>query len=162
MVLVFSSDGRALPLLQSCSAVTRAGTIYEVGDVSDADAIAWLRTVYNVEAPRAETLVRAIAGGRFPLLMLSGASSKSVDAIIRELDIKARDNLRRAGVCVTAPLFCKLLSSTCIDKDAAHELLPESKVQELLSLNILSAHPDGTYTFHDRHVARFMERAASS
>ena len=35
----------------------------------------------------------------------------------------------------------------------------ESKVQELLRLNILLAHPDGTYSFHDRHVTRFMQRA---
>lgn len=159
-VVLVVSDGRALPLLQSSSAITRTDTIYEVGDVSDADAIAWLKTVYNVEACRAEALVHAIAGGRFPLLIMSGSStSKTVDAIIRELDIKARDNLRKAGVRATAPLFWKLLSSSCIDIDAAHDLLPESKVQELLRLNILSAHPDGTYTFYDRHVARFMERA---
>ena len=159
VMLVFS-DGRALPLLQSSSAITRAGVICEVGDISDEEARSLLRNTYSVkDVDRAAALVDQVAGGRFPLLIKCGLSSKSLDAISRELDIKTRDSLRKVGVRATEPLFCKLLSSSCIDMDTAHELLPESKVQELLRLNILLAHPDGTYSFHDRHVTRFMQRA---
>ena len=161
VVLVFS-DGRALPLLQSSSAITRAGIIYEVGDVSDIDASVWLSKEYNVEAERAAKLVDSVAGGRFPLLIMCGTSSKSVDAISRELDVKVREGLREVGVRPNAPLFRALLTMKAIAIDEAHELLPKAKVQELLNLNILSAHPDSTYTFHDRHVMRFMERAAAS
>ena len=76
--------------------------------------------------------------------------------------IKIREGLREIGVRPNAPLFRALLTTKAIVIDEAHELLPKAKVQELLSLNILSAHPDSTYTFHDRHVMRFMERAAAS
>ena len=160
IVLVFS-EGRALPLLQSSSAITRAGVIYEVGDISDQDAEKWLRKEYNVEATRAAALVAQVAGGRFPLLRMCGSSSKSVDAISKELDIKVEEDLQQVGVPPTAPLFRALLSSASMERGEAHHLLPKHKVQELLSANILSAHPDRTYTFHDRHVARFMARAAA-
>ena len=96
VVLVFS-DGCALPLLQSSSAISRAGVIYEVGDVSDDDASAWLSKEYKVEALRAAALVDSIAGGRFPLLTMCGTSSKSVDAISRELAWACR-RLRGARV----------------------------------------------------------------
>jgi hypothetical protein len=160
LVLVFS-DGRALPLLQASSAITRAGVIYEVGDISDADATAWLEKEYAVEGSRVKALVDTVSGGRFPLLMMCGTSHKSVDAISRELDIKTEEDLQRVGICPTAPLFRALLASNSLERSKAHYLLPESKVQELLSLNVLSAHPDRTYTFHDRHVERFMERAVA-
>ena len=91
----------------------------------------------------------------------AGMLHSSVDAISRELDIKIREGLREVGVRPNAPLFRALLTTKAIVIDEAHELLPKAKVQELLSLNILSAHPDSTYTFHDRHVMRFMERATS-
>ena len=92
----------------------------------------------------------------------AGMLHSSVDAISRELDIKIREGLREVGVRPNAPLFRALLTTKAIVIDEAHELLPKAKVQELLSLNILSAHPDSTYTFHDRHVMRFMERAAAT
>ena len=160
VVLVFS-DGRALPLLQSSSAISRAGVIYEVGDVSDKDAVKWLTEEYNVEASRAAALVDSVAGGRFPLLRMCGISTKSVDDLSDLLDRKTEVNLLRVGVDPTAPLFRALLSSKSVKEIVAFKLMPENKVQELLSLNILSAHPDSTYTFHDRHVTRFMERAAA-
>jgi hypothetical protein len=107
-------------------------------------------------------LVDTVAGGRFPLLMMCGTSSKSVDAISRELDNKTEEDLQRVGIGPTAPLFRALLASNSLVRSKAHALVPESKVQELLRLNILSAHPeDRTYTFHDRPVARFMERAVA-
>ena len=161
VVLVFG-DGRALPLLQSSSAISRAGIIYEVGDVSDDDAVKWLTEEYNVVAIRAAALVDSVAGGRFPLLMMCGTSTKSVDDLSDLLDRKTEVNLLRVGVDPTAPLFRTLLSSNSVKEVVAFKLMPENKVQELLSLNILSAHPDSTYTFYDRHAMRFMQRAAAS
>ena len=158
VVLIFSS-WRAPPLLQFSSAIKRAGVVCEVGDISDEEARSLLSKTYSVCDGDAAALVDHMSGGRFPLLIQCGLFSNSLDAINRELDIKMRDSLRKVGVCATEPLFCKLLLASRIDMDTAHELLPKSKVQELLRLKILSAHPDGTYTFRDRHVTRFMERA---
>ena len=159
VVLVFS-DGCALPLLESSSAISRADIVYEIGDVSDVDAVKWLTEAYNVDTSRATALVDSVAGGRFPLLRMCGISTKSVDDLSNLLDRETKARLLRVGVIPTAPLFRALLSSRSVDKDVAHKLMPEYKVQELLRLNILSAHPDGTYAFHDRHVMRFMERAS--
>jgi hypothetical protein len=161
-VVLVISDGRAVPLLQASSAITRADVIYEVGDISEADAITWLETDYNVERSRAKVLVDTVAGGRFPLLMMCGSSPKSVDDISEELANKTELDLWKAGVSPSAPLFRALLSSNRIKMLAAQQLLPESKLQALLSLNILSAHADLTYTFHDRHVERFLKRANES
>ena len=154
VVLVFS-DGRALPLLQSSSAITRASDIYEVGDVSDKEAAVWLESEYKVEPERAAEIVDTVAGGRFPLLAMCGESSRPLAAISHELDDQTRVHLQRAGVGASDPLIAALLSAGRIDQDRAHELLSELKTMELLSANILSAHPDRTYSFHDRHVARF-------
>jgi hypothetical protein len=159
VVLVCSDDGRALPLLQASSAITRADVIYEVGDISDEDATAWLETDYKMERSRAEALVDTVAGGRFPLLLMCGASPKSVDAISEEVAGKTELDLWTAGVSPTAPLFRAMLPVNRIEMPAAQHLLPESKLQALLSSNILSAHADRTYTFHDRHVERFVQRA---
>ena len=121
VMLVFS-NGRALPLLRSSSAFTRAGVICEVGDISDEEARSFLSNMYSVkDVDRVAALVDQIAGGRFPLLIKCGLSSNSLDAISRELDIKTRDNLRKVGVRATEPLFCKLLSSSRIDIDTARE-----------------------------------------
>lgn len=152
------SDGRALPLLQSSSAITRAGVIYEVGDISDEEAENWLVKQYSVKKTDAAELVLQIAGGRFPLLTMCGMSKKSLDAISEELDTKTEEDLQEAGVSPDALLFRSLLSLKRINRNKAHEMLPQAQVQELLSLNILLAHPDRTYTFHDRHVERFMAR----
>ena len=148
-------------MLQSSSAITRAGAIYEVGDISDDEAKKWLMNEYKVEPERAAALVAQVAGGRFPLLRMCGSSSKPVDAISEELANTTELDLLKVGVSPTAPLFRALLRRSRIKMAAAQQLLAESKLQALLSANILSAHPDRTYTFHVRHVACFMARAAA-
>ena len=120
-VMLVVSDGRVLPLLQSSSAITRAGDICEVGDISDEEARGLLSKMYSVKDADAAALVDQVAGGRFPLLMKCGLSSKSLDAISRELDIKVEEDLQQVGMPPTAPLFCKLLSSSRIDIDTARE-----------------------------------------
>ena len=157
-VMFVISNGHALPLLQSSSAITRAGVIYEVGDISDEEATKWLIKEYAVNDTKAAALVHQIAGGCFPLLTMCGISKKSVGAISEELDTKTEEDLQQAGVSPDALLFRSLLSLKRIKRNKALEMLPEAQVQELLSLNILFAHPDRTYSLHDRHVERFMER----
>jgi len=148
--------------LQSSSAITRAGIIYEVGDITDTEAKDWLMKQYDMKEKDAAALVDHIAGGRFPLLTMCGISKKAVAVIREELDTKTEADLLRAGVSPKAKFFKALLSLKRIKQSKAHVLLPEAKISELLRLNILQAHPDQTYTFHDRHVLRFMERAAGT
>ena len=158
LVLVFS-DGLALPMLQSSSAFTRAGTTLEVGDLSDAEATSGLVSQLGVEPARARALVQSVAGGRFPLLLAAAASTQPLDAMRRQLDVQTRVSLRRAGVRADARLLRLLRSSGRVSADQAEALMPLHHISELLARNILSVHPDRTYTFHDRAVQCFFERA---
>ena len=159
LVLVFS-DGCALPMLQSSSAFTRAGRVLEVGDLSDADALQWLVQTLRVEPQRAQTLVQTVAGGRFPLLLSAAASEEPLDAMRRTLDVQTRLSLRRAGVAADARLLRALRSQRVVGADEAETMMQRDVIERLLAYNILSVHPDRTYTFHDRHVEYFFDTAA--
>ena len=52
-----------------------------------------------------------------------------------------------------------LAASTSITKDVAAETLEPSKISQLLHLNILAVHPDGTYTFNNHHVEAYVKKA---
>ena len=160
VVFIFS-DGDALPLLLSSSAVSRCkkNKIYEVGDISDADAVKFVVSRYGKEEQLATELVETITGGRFTLLQNYGKSTKPLDAIRKVLDNKTGDDLNDANVAPTHPFFNVLLASKSIDTKKAHELLTKASAQALLRLNILAVHPNGTYTFNNHHVEAHIKKA---
>ena len=160
VVFIFS-DGDALPLLLSSSAGSRCDKdqVYEVGDISDADAVNFVVSRYGKKEQLAKELVETITGGRFTLLQNYGKSTKPLDAIRKVLDNKTGDNLHDANVAPTHPFFNVLLASKSIDTKKAHELLTKTSVQALLRLNILAVHPDGTYTFNNHHVEAYVKKA---
>jgi energy-coupling factor transporter ATP-binding protein EcfA2 len=158
LVFVFS-DGRALPLLQLSSAMTRARTVYEVCDISDEEAVAWLQAQYQLADDRACEIVTSIAGGRFPLLRQCADSRGSPEEQRGVLDTRTAAELIRLGVSPSAPLFQALACDGRVKESAAAAMLEDAKLQELLRLNILSVHPDSTYSFGTRHVARFIAQA---
>ena len=159
VVFIFS-DGDALPLLLSSSAGSRCDKdqVYEVGDVSDADAIKFIVSRYDKDTLHAKELVETITGGRFTLLQDYGKTDKPLDAIRKVLENKTGDDLHDANVAPTHPLFNVLLASKSIDTKKAHELLPKASVQALLRLNILAVHPNGTYTFNTHHVEAYVKK----
>ena len=162
VVFIFS-DGDALPPLLSSSAESRCDKdqIYEVGDISDNDAIKFVASRYGKSEALARELVETITGGRFTLLQSYGKTAKPLAAIRQVLDIETNLRLKAAGVRPTHPLFKALslaAASAGIHNDAAAEMLELSKISALLRLNILAVHPDGTYTFNSRRVeARIRE-----
>ena len=133
--------------------------IYEVGDISDADAIKFAVSRYGKDELRAKELVETITGGRFTLLQDYGKTAKPLDAIRAVLDNKTGDDLHDASVAPTHPLFKALLASKSFDTKKAHELLPKASAQALLRLNILAVHPNGTYTFNKHHVEAYVKKA---
>jgi hypothetical protein len=159
IVFVFS-DGRALPLLQSNSARTRSIKPFEVGDISDEDAEAYLRGL-GVGAELSGPLVREVAGGRFSLLHEHAFAEEPMETIVKQLHGKSAANLWQAGVDITCPLFLALLDQKSIPEVEALKLMAPDKIMALLGLNILSVHPDGTYSFHSRHVESFVAKEAS-
>jgi hypothetical protein len=160
VVFIFS-DGDALPLLFSSSAESRCDKdqVYEVGDISDADAVKFVVSRYGKEEQLATELVETITGGRFTLLQNYGKSTKPLAAIRKVLDNKTGDDLNDANVAPTHPFFNVLLASKSIDTKKAHELLTKASAQALLRLNILAVHPNGTYTFNNHHVEAHIKKA---
>ena len=154
IVLVFS-DGRALPLLQSNSALSRSMKPFEVGDISDEEAEQYLLGL-GVSDKRAKALVKEVAGGRFPLLQEHALSGETVEDIVQQLHNKTREALKGARVPPCGPMFRALIERGCVKSGDAVDLLDAEKISALLGLNILAAHPNGTYTFHSRHVASFV------
>jgi hypothetical protein len=159
VVFIFS-DGDALPLLLSSSAESRCDTdqVYEVGDISDADAVKFVVSRYGKDEQLAKELVETITGGRFTLLQNYGKSAKTLNAIRKVLDIKTNTKLRSAGVSLTHPMLKSLAASATLEIDVAEEMLEPSKISKLLLLNILAVHPNGTYTFNSRHVKAHIQR----
>ena len=157
VVFVFG-DGHALPLLLSSSASTRLVT-YEIGDIADEDAIAYLQSRYGETRNAAQTreLVETITGGRFPLLQSYGASSTPLAAVRNELCCDTAADLYLAGVRPTHPLFSALASSAFLYPDAALTLMEKPAIDELLRCNILAVHADNTYTFYNRHVEAYIK-----
>jgi len=153
VVFIFS-DGDALPLLLSSSAESRCDKdqVYEVGDISDADATKFVVSRYGKDELHAKELVETITGGRFTLLQDYGKSSKPLSAIREVLGIKTNTKLRSAGVRLTHPMLKSLAASASLKIDAAEEMLEPSTISKLLLLNILAVHPNSTYTFNSRHV----------
>ena len=168
-VVFVCGDGRALPALHaSLSAASRMERAYEVGDLSDQDAVAFVRAHFGGarDEAQAQELVATITGGRFSLLRLLGGSTRPLGDIRAELNKVTMTRLALLGMRATHPLFAALLesSSAGIDGSTAVELcrgLPPSALEQLLRVNILAAHPSGTLTFDSRHVARCIQEAAA-
>lgn len=165
VVFVFS-DGDALPLLLSSSAESRCDKdqIFEVGDISDADAVSYIRAQYpssryGLDELQARELVETVTGGRFTLLQDYGKTARPLEAIRRVLDIDTKTKLRAANVRPTHELFEALAALKCVAKDEAEGLLDPKGIDELLRRNILAVHPDGNYTFNNKHVERCIRGA---
>ena len=159
-VVLVVSDGAALPLLQSSSAITRADVILEVPDLPDAAAVDWLIRDYKVPSPRAADLVAQLAGGRFPLLRMCGTSPLPLDMLRDRLDRRCRHRLAASRVDAAHCVFAALLAAPDgrLEFAVAERLLAAGELDALLRNNILSAHPDDTVGFQDRHTQRFFER----
>ena len=128
-----------------------------MGDISDANAVKFVVSRYCKDEQLAKELVETITGGRFTLLQNYGKTIKSLDVIREVLDNKTGADMLRANVSPTHPLF-KALVSKPVKTKLAHEILPEAKVAALLRLNILAVHPDGSYTFNNRHVEAYVKK----
>lgn len=161
VVFVFS-DGTALPLLNAQSAESRVLDPYEVGDVSDEDAVKYLTTQLKLPSDKAEALVKHVAGGRLALLNKVGQSPRTFEEIEQKMHTKTSAALLRVGLTATHPLFKKLLPRdghvVGVKVDEAHRMIPEATAKELLRANILLQHTDETYTFHSRHVETFIRQ----
>jgi hypothetical protein len=153
IVLVFS-DG-ALPLMLASSAASRADLLFEVGEISDADAYAYLLS-RGVHTVRAGELVRTLTGGNFPLLHKYGNAERTLPEIRRLLFGQTAITLLDLGISSDHALFSNICENEAIQSNDALRMMPRVLFDGLLKLNILAVHCNGTCTFHNRHVTAFM------
>ena len=163
MTVVFvSSEGAVLPALLESSAFSRAHRVFEVGDIPDADAVAFL-VHRGVPRERAENVVHNITGGRLTKLRhYAGCFTTTSDSQFRkELDTKTKTDVQRAGLKVDNALFRHLVVNQRVDHDLAESLVGKGNLEALLKANVLATHADLTYTFHARYVETFFRAAVA-
>jgi len=136
--------------------------LFEVGDISDKEAVEFLKRK-GVEQEQAEEAVRDITGGRFELLndYFRVWWSAGNDATRQKLFKATRDAVESVGIDERHPLFGALVAQQHIDKSPAKRLLgakADTTLRALLDMNIIAAHPDYTFTFHSRHVESFFKQ----
>ena len=159
-VVFVSSDGSVLEQFQRRSAKSRMRKPFEVGDISDKEAVEFL-TRKGVEQEKAEEAVRDITGGRFELLNDYLSVSTGNDARRQELFDETKKSLRLAGLSAHHELFRTLVLQKFVRDDPARDLCGDQHDQilrTLLDKNIIAAHPDLTFTFHSRHVESFFKQ----
>eukprot|EP00981_Chlorochromonas_danica_P012777 scaffold5398_cov240-Ochromonas_danica.AAC.1 len=162
IVFIFR-DGSALPLLQGCSAWSRAEEPLEVGEISDEDAVKYLVSK-SVPEPNAKRAVNELTGGLFMELnkYVQVHSTKTIEALIEDKNDVIVKVLKELQLPVSHPLFVKINQGKVIRAGKALDYdVNNEQIGLLLAANILAAHPSTstyTYTFHDRHTANFFAR----
>ena len=162
-VVFVSSEGVVLPLLMRASSWSRAHDPFEVGDIPDVDAVTYL-VKRGVPRDRAEDAVRTITGGRLALLIryVGSHATKTNDQIRTELETDTGSALLKEALAADHALFRRLAAVGRLNKREAEALVGASKLEALLTSNVLSAHPDRTYTFHARHVEIFIRASVAA
>ena len=162
-IVFITSDGSALPLLMSQSSWSRAKwPPFEIGEISDEDAIAYL-IGKDVDKELAERVVKNITGGLFVRLNRFASGHREgmkYDDFSEIMDKSTYVIMTLLKIPVDHDLFKRLVANQRIGTGVALKLgLSEEQLNSLLAKNILAVHPNQTYTFHDRHVSRwFHER----
>ena len=162
-----ASAGPVLPLLNSTSARSRQSCVFEVDDISDAEAVHYLMNAYKIPQDTAQELVETVTGGRFALL------NQAADAIIRNRTVKyirdvhyktTDETIIDLGVPVNNDLFKILVKKKCYDTNEARKLkgMDAEILDELVKKGIIAIHPNLTYTFESRHVETFFASELSS
>ena len=159
-IVFISSDGSALPLMMARSSWSRAKKPpFEFGEIPDDPAVEYL-TKKGVREDEAKVAVANLTGGLF--VSLNDFATSSLEGMTYEQLVEQRDSalakkLRRLKVAPDHAMFQQLVK--CKSVRTGDDLgMAESQVDLLLLDNILAAHPNETYTFHDRHTAVWFSR----
>jgi len=159
-VVFVSSDGSTLPLMMASSAWSRAEDAFEVGEISDEDAEDYLvrRRVCKEDAKLA---VANLTGGLFVALerYLGKYNEVAFKDMLKKEDEELLNKVTAADVSSSHALFRELLRDRNVPISRTRQLgMPRTTVDRLLAENVLSLHPNSTYTFHDRHAASWFRR----
>ncbi|CAG8837279.1 36748_t:CDS:2, partial [Gigaspora margarita] len=143
------------------SAWSRAAIPFEVGDISDEEAVKFLQNS-DVDQKNAEVSVKYLAGGRFTLLKnlqaLNQVNSKNlVEEFKKRLFTQIKMNLGMVGIPKNHEFFIKLIEVGRIDIEQAETIIPLNMIHKLVEVNILKEHQDYTVSFHSRCVDTYFK-----
>jgi hypothetical protein len=161
-VVLVASDGGALAQLKSHSAWSRACEPFEVGDISDEDAVEFLKS-RGVPDKAAAEAVSDCTGGRLVLLHTHAARrsfGSGNKEVLKDHFRFIKEQLRnRVKVPRDHALFRALVERGAIGADEAAALASADALDALVKAFILSAHhPQAkAYTFHSRYVETFFK-----
>jgi ABC-type oligopeptide transport system ATPase subunit len=152
-----SSDGSALPLMMAQGSWSRAEKpLFEIGEIPDDLAVEYL-TSRGVGVDEAKIAVANLTGGLFVALQdFSTARSKgqTYEQFAEQMDTDLEARLLVSKIASNHALFLHLVKHQSIRKNEALKLgMEQPQLDQLLKNNVLAAHPNWTYTFHDRHTA---------
>lgn len=159
LIFVFvASDFSLLSQMKPRSAFSRAFTV-EIGPVPDADAIKYL-TGHDIPQKEAEDVVRHITGGVFSE-MESYIKTRKHSRFTYASYLDARDaeleaTFQSIGVNPDQEVFRDLLTGPLTVSKCRTAL--GSVVEDLLKRDILAAHVNHTYSFHNRHIQHWFSR----
>ena len=157
-----SSDGSTLPLMMANrSSWSRADEPYEVGEIPDDQAVEFLMK-NGISEDMAKRAVTNLTGGLFVSLnkfVTSSTRGMTYEHLVEQRDRALRGRLLVLKVSPNHALFRQLVKHATIGMDDALGLgMEKAQLDVLLKDKILAAHPNETYTFHDRHTAMWFSR----
>ena len=160
-VMFVTSDGLAISVLSKSSAISRAA-LFEVGDISDAQALEYLkrRGVNQSDSLRA---VELLSGGRFEIMLDFYQLHKGGVPFLEILHRRHEKIGRRLGklsMTCNHTLFHVIFQKSAVNDVEFRRLNLSWDVQEeLVKSNLLSQHVNLSYSFHDRGVRSFFQMA---
>ncbi|RIB30803.1 P-loop containing nucleoside triphosphate hydrolase protein [Gigaspora rosea] len=167
LVIVFiASDGLVPRVMQSRSAWSRAKIPFEVGDISDDEAMEFLQGS-GIDKKNAEDVVKYLTGGRFILLRdfqkesRYDANSKILfSELKKEMFTQIERSLDTVDLPVNHKFFIKLIETKHMDIKQAKTIIPLNMIRKLVEANIIKEHEDRTVSFHSRYIETYFKECA--
>jgi len=156
-IIFVGSESLALPVFQQLSAFSRAQCfISQYLDITDEEAVEYLKTTHDVAPERAEALVTHLAGGRFAILNQYGNSQFETTPVCQLVALVwtvTQKKLKAFSIKPTDDFFRKLVAESKIG--IWDPVAEEIDTQGLMQMDIITGDPTGFLTFYSRHVATY-------
>ncbi|CAG8684004.1 4047_t:CDS:2, partial [Ambispora gerdemannii] len=152
LVIVFiASEGSVPQIMKSRSAWSRASATFEVGDISDEEAVKFL-----------QDSVKYLTGGRFALLKnvqeLNRVDPKNlVEKFKEQTFTQIKRDLDTVDLPENHEFFIKLIEVDRIAIKKAKTIIPLDTIHKLVEANILKEHQDYTVSFHSRYIDTYFK-----
>ncbi|CAG8649106.1 7659_t:CDS:2, partial [Ambispora gerdemannii] len=162
LVIVFiASEGLVPQIMKSRSAWSRASTPFEVGDISDEEAVKFLQDS-GIDKKKAEDAVKYLTGGRFTLLkevqLLNRVNPKNlVEKFKEQMFTQIKRDLDTVELPANHEFFIKLIEVDHIDIQKAKTVIPLNMIHKLVEANILKENQDYTVSFHSRYIDTYFK-----